>query len=39
MRRFDRGSGGKRCRFASAMTVLGRIDGDYAASGAKESPT
>jgi len=33
-RRFDRVPGGKRCHFASAMTMLGRIDGDDAASGA-----
>ena len=33
-KRFDRTSGGRRHHFASAMTLLGRSDGDDAASGA-----
>lgn len=33
-RRFDRMAGGPRIHFASAMTLLGRSDGDDAASGA-----
>lgn len=32
-KRFDRTSGGRRVHFASAMTLLGRTDGDDAASG------
>jgi len=33
-RRFDRGQGGERLHFASAMTMLQRTDGDHASTGA-----